>query len=161
MGRFISEDPIGFGGEDTNLFRYSYNNPVNSRDPLGLLIEQMTGGGDHGEGPGYDLHNEIQNNPELSSIDEFDFPNPSGLCRNGIKFGIKKGLKKGIKKNSKKSGKEKASDVPSFAKGKGRNNGESSSEAAERILRENGQPIIKGPRSNFSKIKKHIERTGK
>jgi hypothetical protein len=35
-GRFISKDPIGFGGEDANLFRYVENNPVNFIDPFGL-----------------------------------------------------------------------------------------------------------------------------
>jgi RHS repeat-associated protein len=36
LGRFISEDPIGFGGGDVNLFGYVRNNPQNWRDPLGL-----------------------------------------------------------------------------------------------------------------------------
>ncbi len=36
-GRFISRDPIGFQGWDTNLFRYVGNNPVNWSDPLGLF----------------------------------------------------------------------------------------------------------------------------
>lgn len=35
-GRFISEDPIGFGGGDVNLYRYVENNPVTLNDPLGL-----------------------------------------------------------------------------------------------------------------------------
>ncbi|MCH7891575.1 MAG: hypothetical protein IH921_08740 [Gemmatimonadetes bacterium] len=34
-GRFISEDPLGFGGGDANLFRYVFNNPVNLVDPSG------------------------------------------------------------------------------------------------------------------------------
>lgn len=34
-GRFISEDPIGFGGGDMNLYRYVLNNPVNLVDPFG------------------------------------------------------------------------------------------------------------------------------
>jgi RHS repeat-associated protein len=37
LGRFISQDPIGFGGEDPNLYRYVGNNPVNATDPSGLL----------------------------------------------------------------------------------------------------------------------------
>ena len=37
LGRFISQDPIGFGGEDANLYRYVGNNPVNATDPSGLL----------------------------------------------------------------------------------------------------------------------------
>jgi RHS repeat-associated protein len=34
--RFISEDPLGFGGGDTNLQSYVGNNPVDFTDPLGL-----------------------------------------------------------------------------------------------------------------------------
>ncbi len=36
MGRFISEDPLGFGGGDVNLYAYVLNNPVMFNDPLGL-----------------------------------------------------------------------------------------------------------------------------
>ncbi len=42
LGRFISEDPIGFGGSDFNLYRYVGNSPISFVDPLGLkryLIE--------------------------------------------------------------------------------------------------------------------------
>ena len=35
-GRFLSEDPIGFG-DDTNLYKYVLNNPSNATDPSGLL----------------------------------------------------------------------------------------------------------------------------
>jgi RHS repeat-associated protein len=37
LGRFISEDPIGFSGGDVNLFGYVHNNAVNKTDPLGLF----------------------------------------------------------------------------------------------------------------------------
>jgi RHS repeat-associated protein len=36
MGRFISEDPLGFGGGDVNLYAYVSNNPINQVDPFGL-----------------------------------------------------------------------------------------------------------------------------
>jgi RHS repeat-associated protein len=36
VGRFISEDPIGFNGGDANLYRYVFNSPVNAIDPSGL-----------------------------------------------------------------------------------------------------------------------------
>ena len=36
LGRFLSEDPIGFAGGDVNLYRYVFNNPVNLIDPWGL-----------------------------------------------------------------------------------------------------------------------------
>jgi|GEM_PF-3364898 len=36
VGRFISEDPIGFEGGTVNLYEYVGNNPVNRKDPFGL-----------------------------------------------------------------------------------------------------------------------------
>jgi RHS repeat-associated protein len=36
LGRFISEDPIGFAGGDINLFGYVWNNPIKYSDPTGL-----------------------------------------------------------------------------------------------------------------------------
>jgi|SRR5579863_2143292 len=35
-GRFLSEDPIGFSSGDINVYRYSFNSPVNLDDPSGL-----------------------------------------------------------------------------------------------------------------------------
>ena len=37
-GRFISEDPISFGGGDANLYRYCGNSPANATDPSGQII---------------------------------------------------------------------------------------------------------------------------
>lgn len=36
VGRFLSEDPIGFGAGDANLYRYVFNSPTNATDPSGL-----------------------------------------------------------------------------------------------------------------------------
>jgi RHS repeat-associated protein len=36
-GRWLSEDPIGFGGADANLNRYVGNSPTNSSDPTGTF----------------------------------------------------------------------------------------------------------------------------
>ena len=36
LGRFISEDPIGFAGDDVNLYGYTWNNPIKYSDPTGL-----------------------------------------------------------------------------------------------------------------------------
>jgi RHS repeat-associated protein len=35
IGRFLSEDPLGFEGGDTNLYRYANNDPLNNFDPSG------------------------------------------------------------------------------------------------------------------------------
>jgi RHS repeat-associated protein len=37
VGRFLSEDPIGFGGQDANLYRYVGNSPIKLADPMGLM----------------------------------------------------------------------------------------------------------------------------
>ncbi|MEA3306710.1 MAG: RHS repeat-associated core domain-containing protein [Elusimicrobiota bacterium] len=39
IGRFLQEDPISFSGGNTNLYVYVSNNPINLRDPKGLLFE--------------------------------------------------------------------------------------------------------------------------
>ena len=36
VGRFISEDPLGFGGGNSNLYAYVGNNPTDFIDPFGL-----------------------------------------------------------------------------------------------------------------------------
>jgi RHS repeat-associated protein len=41
LGRFISEDPIGFRGGDVNLYGYVRNSPTNSFDPFGLDVVAM------------------------------------------------------------------------------------------------------------------------
>jgi RHS repeat-associated protein len=38
LGRFISEDPAGFDGGDTNLYAYVLDNPTNYTDPSGKCI---------------------------------------------------------------------------------------------------------------------------
>ncbi|WP_198648280.1 RHS repeat-associated core domain-containing protein, partial [Cyanothece sp. BG0011] len=35
VGRFISEDPLGFQAGDFNLYRYTFNSPTNYTDPSG------------------------------------------------------------------------------------------------------------------------------
>ena len=36
-GRFLSQDPIGFRGGDTNMYRYVWNNPIIMTDPYGEM----------------------------------------------------------------------------------------------------------------------------
>jgi RHS repeat-associated protein len=42
VGRFISEDTIGFGGGDANLYRYVGNSSTNAIDPFGLASTNLT-----------------------------------------------------------------------------------------------------------------------
>jgi RHS repeat-associated protein len=42
-GRFINEDPSGFAGGDTNLFRYVGNDPLDRVDPSGLTAKWAGG----------------------------------------------------------------------------------------------------------------------
>jgi RHS repeat-associated protein len=39
LGRFISEDPIGFAGGDVNIYNYVGDNLLNGTDPKGLSVE--------------------------------------------------------------------------------------------------------------------------
>ena len=39
IGRFISEDPLGFAGSGQNLYAYASDSPINFRDPMGLVAE--------------------------------------------------------------------------------------------------------------------------
>jgi RHS repeat-associated protein len=41
-GRFISQDPSGFGAGDFNLYRYVNNDPTNNLDPTGLMSMAST-----------------------------------------------------------------------------------------------------------------------
>ena len=42
IGRFIGEDSIGFGGGDANLYRYVGNQPIERRDPSGMVSLSYT-----------------------------------------------------------------------------------------------------------------------
>ena len=41
VGRFLSEDPVGFGGGDWNIYSYVGNNPLVNSDPNGLTSERV------------------------------------------------------------------------------------------------------------------------
>jgi hypothetical protein len=44
VGRFITEDPIGFDGGDLDLYRYVGNSPTNETDPSGLASRTVETG---------------------------------------------------------------------------------------------------------------------
>ena len=41
FGRFLSEDPLRFGGGDLNIFAYGRNNPINTTDAFGLCSNDL------------------------------------------------------------------------------------------------------------------------
>ena len=45
IGRFITQDPIGFAGGDLNLYGYVQQNPVNFMDSDGLWAQSVVAGG--------------------------------------------------------------------------------------------------------------------
>jgi RHS repeat-associated protein len=45
LGRFVSQDPIGFIGGSTNLYRYVKNSPMDRTDPSGLRDTRWPGNG--------------------------------------------------------------------------------------------------------------------
>ena|GEM_PF-4933327 len=42
-GRWTAQDPIGHASQDTNLYTYVYNDPVNNIDPSGLFLNFLVG----------------------------------------------------------------------------------------------------------------------
>lgn len=44
LGRFLTRDPLGFGGGQTNVYDYSANDPINLIDPTGMMIGDKKGG---------------------------------------------------------------------------------------------------------------------
>jgi len=68
LGRFISEDPIGFKGGDVNLYAYVRNSPSQLIDPLGLTTWPGQGSVRSGYGyrdqpqPGFHYGIDIRNN---------------------------------------------------------------------------------------------------
>ncbi|CAN2536672.1 hypothetical+protein [Methylocapsa aurea] len=47
LGRFLAEDPLGYGGGDSNLYSFAWNNPKNWSDPSGLSAAAEEGSINH------------------------------------------------------------------------------------------------------------------
>ena len=76
VGRFITEDPIGFDGDKDNLYSYCGNSPTNATDPTGLFEES----------PGENVHESISETAAeaagFRSHDAVDGDEPAGdNCR--------------------------------------------------------------------------------
>ena len=54
VGRWISEDPIGFAAGDANVYRYVENSPTNTTDPSGLIGSDFHADLIYGLGPDMD-----------------------------------------------------------------------------------------------------------
>lgn len=52
VGRFISQDPLGFSGGSANFYAYAFNDPINFVDPNGMVTLPLVGWVDAGEGAG-------------------------------------------------------------------------------------------------------------
>ncbi len=183
LGRFLQTDPIGFDGEDVNIYRYVFNMPGDFVDPYGLhWTDFPIGMGDAFSG---DLTKSAREklgledyydpcSPEYQAgrklADLIDWLNPKGWFKNGLKQGVKKGGKKAAnntldkpfkKKKPGVSGKEGAKDKPSWVK-EGPREGESGKEFAKRQMDDKygeGNWEGTGPSSEFNKIKKWADRS--
>jgi RHS repeat-associated protein len=58
-GRWTAKDPIGFAGGDRNLYGYVGNNPIDSFDPSGLILDTIVDVGF----VGYDIYKLIADGP--------------------------------------------------------------------------------------------------
>jgi RHS repeat-associated protein len=70
LGRWLQNDPLGFGAGDPNLYRYVRNAPLNATDPLGLI-----------ETTGEDDIHRVSDRDQKKTKTFFDLPIP-GTARN-------------------------------------------------------------------------------
>ena len=91
-GRFISEDPIGFAGDDINLYRYVTNSPITYIDPLGFW-KIVYGGGFHfpvsadtAVGPNISSSGLMRNPTTIEAVygEIFDFGSSVGYMRESV-----------------------------------------------------------------------------
>lgn len=84
IGRWLSKDPIRFGGGDTNLYGYVMQDPINWIDPSGLYLIDETGGSTPPEFRYSDLYRALQNDKtSVTFLGLNNNMNSSGLATHG------------------------------------------------------------------------------
>ena len=87
LGRFASQDPLGFGGKDINLYRFAQNQPTLQVDPNGLEWDQSDRYGDgNGEKAailGCIVAREIAGLQVCGELHGFDKPAPAPIWKRG------------------------------------------------------------------------------
>jgi RHS repeat-associated protein len=71
LGRFISEDPLGFDGDDVNFYAYDGNDPIDFVDPFGLKLIPKPGPGQQGQANLADYNTALdylRHNPGMAQV---------------------------------------------------------------------------------------------
>ncbi|HXH38457.1 MAG TPA: RHS repeat-associated core domain-containing protein, partial [Thermoanaerobaculia bacterium] len=66
LGRWLSKDPIGFGGGTTNLYDYTATDPINFVDPTGLLFHGAVNAGEAQGQEAMDTYADIITDPNAN-----------------------------------------------------------------------------------------------
>lgn len=92
--RFINEDPLGFAGSGSNLYRYAYNNPISMTDPFGLSAGGggTGGGGSNLAGRKNDCNCNLDIDAFVQQMDDQAEDSSQGQCAKYVRMGLDVGL---------------------------------------------------------------------